>query len=98
MKITTKFSRLILYNSGNGFNHSLGSCCVEGKFSTAILQVPVEGGHEGGRLNVEYNRKKVAFENHGNSDNNFDITACYNCCEEFVEPVTRGHKLVNPCL
>ena len=51
------------------------TCCVEGKFSTAILQVPVEGGHEGGRFNVEYNRKNVAFENHGNSDNNFDITA-----------------------
>ena len=83
-----------MYNYGNSFIHNLGSCCVEGKFGTATLQVPVEGGHEGGRLNVEYNRKKVAFENHGNSDKNFYLTAYYNCCEEFMEPVTRGHKLI----
>ena len=94
MKITTKLSRVILYNSENNFIHSLGSCCVEGKFGTAILQVPVEGGHEGGCLNVVYEGKKVGFENHGNSDRNFYLTSYYNCCEEFMEPVTRGKKLI----
>ena len=52
MEIKAKFSSLILYNGGNGFTdftHSLGSSFVEGKFGAAILQVPVEGGHKGGK-------------------------------------------------
>jgi len=95
MKITTKFSRLILYNGGNGFLHSLGSACyVEGKFGTAILQVPVEGGHDGGNLNVVYEGRKKTFESHERSDAMFYLTAFYDSCEHFIEPISRGCKLV----
>jgi hypothetical protein len=95
MKITTKFSRLILYNGGNGFPHSLGSArYVEGKFGTAIVQVPVKGGHDGGNLNVVYQERKKSFESHERSDAMFYLTAFYDSCKSFIEPISRGYKLV----
>jgi hypothetical protein len=94
MEIEAKFSSLILYNGGNGFTHSLGSSFVEGKFGAAILQVPVEAGHEGGNLNVEYEGRKKLFESHQRSDVVFYLTAFYDGCEHFMEPISRGFKLV----
>ena len=97
MEIEAKFSSLILYNGGNGFTdftHSLGSSFVEGKFGAAILQVPVEGGHKGGNLNVDYEGRKKRFESHETSDAIFYLTAFYDSCENFIEPISRGYKLV----
>lgn len=94
MKITVKFARLILFYGGNSFVHNLGSCWVEGKFGTATLQVPVEGGHEGGNLNVEFEGRKKRFESHETSDAIFYLSAFYDSCEHFIEPVLRGYKLV----
>ena len=94
MNIEAKFSRLILCNGGNGFTHSLGSSFVEGKFGAAILQVPVEGGHDGGNLNVDYEGKQKLFESHERSDAVFYLTAFYNGCDNSIEPISRGYKLV----
>ena len=35
---------------------------VIGIFATVILQLPVNGGHEGGRLKVEYEEKEEFFD------------------------------------
>jgi hypothetical protein len=95
MKITAKFSRLILYKGGNGSIHSLDSACyVEGKFGTAVLQVPVEGGHEGGKLSVDYEGRRKLFESHERSDTLFYLTAFCNGCDNFIEPISRGYKLI----
>lgn len=84
-----------MFEPGNQcFINNSSSCIANNKIGTVVLQLPVEGGHEGGRLNVEYERKHMVFENHGNSDKSFYLTAFYNCCKEFMEPVTRGHKLI----
>ena len=53
----------------------------------------MEGGHEGGRLKVEYEEKEELFENHKNSHQNYFLSAYYNCCHHTMEPVTRGFKL-----
>ena len=66
---------------------------IKGTFGTAILQVPVEGGHEGGLVKVEYKGREKMFENHQNSANNFHLSAFYNNCKSLMEPVTRGWKL-----
>ena len=66
---------------------------VIGTFATVILQLPVEGGHEGGRLKVEYKEREEFFENHKNSHQNYFLSAYYNCCRHSMEPVTRGFKL-----
>ena len=66
---------------------------IKGTFGTAILQVPVEGGHEGGLVKVEYKGREKMFENHQNSANNFYLSAFYNNCKSLMEPVTRGWKL-----
>ena len=66
---------------------------VIGTFATVILQLHVEGGHEGGRLKVEYKEREEFFENHKNSHQNYFLSAYYNCCRHSMEPVTRGFKL-----
>ena len=54
----------------------------------------IEGGHEGGNLNVEYEGRKKRFESHETSDAIFYLTAFYDSCENFIEPISRGYKLV----
>ncbi|XP_057379541.1 uncharacterized protein LOC130701601 isoform X2 [Daphnia carinata] len=94
MNIAAKFKKLVLYAGHHCFLNNLGSCWVDGKFGTLLLQLPVEGGHEGGHLNIEYQGRKKKFESHTNSDRTFYLSSFYNCCEHFIEPVLQGHKLM----
>lgn len=65
----------------------------KGTFGTVILQLPVEGGHEGGGSKVEYNGRRKVIETHQRSDERFYLLSFYNCCEHSVEPVTQGSVL-----
>ena len=95
MKVTAKCTKLVLYDGGEKcFIHNLSSCWIEGKFGTATLQLPVEGGHEGGSLNVEYGGRKKKFASHKSSDAIFYLSAFFDSCEHFIEPVLQGYKLV----
>ena len=67
---------------------------VKGSFGTAILQLPLEGGHEGGRYKVEYKGINKVFESHENSDQLFYLSSFYGDCKHVMEPLTRGWKLV----
>ena len=65
-----------------------------GHFATSTLQVPVEGAHVGGRLNVEYKGKSKMFENDHQSGEHFYIsTTCNSCCHEVMEPISSGWRL-----
>lgn len=64
-----------------------------GTFLTAILQLPVEGGYEGGRVRVESKGKSKLFDNHRNSDTLFYLTEFYDNFEYIVEPITKGWQL-----
>lgn len=65
-----------------------------GHFATSTLQVPVEGAHVGGRLNVEYRGKSKMFENDHQSEEHFYIsTTCNSCCLEVMEPISSGWRL-----
>ncbi|EFX62464.1 hypothetical protein DAPPUDRAFT_270375 [Daphnia pulex] len=67
MKVTAKCTKLVLYDGKTCFIHNSSSCWIEGKFGTATLQLPVEGGHEGGSLNVHYGGRKKRLESHNSS-------------------------------
>ncbi|XP_059351628.1 uncharacterized protein LOC132088039 [Daphnia carinata] len=94
MNIVAKFKKLVLYAGRQCFINNLASCWGDGKFGTLLLQLPVEGGHEGGHLNIEYQGRKKKFESHTNSDKTFYLSSFYDCCEHFIEPVLQGHKLI----
>lgn len=66
---------------------------IIGTFGTAILQLPVEGGYEGGILKVKCKGQSKLFDNHRSSDARFYLSAFYGSFEYFVEPITRGWQL-----
>ena len=66
---------------------------LENTFATVVLQIPVKGGHQGGRCTVEYQGKNKKFENQQNSDQHFYLSAYYGSCAHMMEPVTQGWKL-----
>jgi hypothetical protein len=66
---------------------------LSGSFGTLILQLPVEGGHVGGRLKVAYREKDQVFENHKDSDRSFYVSSFYGNSQHSMEPITRGARL-----
>lgn len=64
-----------------------------GTFGTTTLQLPVEGGHEGGRLNVDYKGKSKILENDHQSGDHFYVSTICSCCNEVMEPITSGWRL-----
>ena len=70
-------------------NNSIGL----GTFGTAILQLPVEGGFEGGELKVKYKGRNETFDTTQSSPQDFYLSAYYNCCHQNVEPLKRGCKI-----
>lgn len=58
-----------------------------------ILQIPVDGGHEGGRIKVELHNKIQLLEMSESSDTLYYLTAFYSGCEAKVEEVTFGWKV-----
>ena len=55
--------------------------------------MPVECGHEGGRVTVEYEGAKKLFESHQDSDKHFFLSAYYGNSDHSMEQITRGWKL-----
>jgi hypothetical protein len=62
---------------------------VLGTFGTAILHLPVAGGHEGGNILMRYKGEQVSCDD---CDKLF-LSSFYNICEFIMNPVTRGLKL-----
>ena len=58
-----------------------------------ILQLPVEGGHEGGRFKVKYQGKEQVYENHKDSDRCFYVSSFYGNSQHSMESITRGARL-----
>ncbi len=90
----SKFGNPIILNFSQFQKSYLFLCCfLENTFATVVLQLPVKGGHKGGRLKVQYKGKEKAFENHLNSDQRFYLSAYYGSCSHAMEPVSQGWKL-----
>lgn len=53
----------------------------------------MEGGHEGGRLKIEYKDIEKLYETHQCSHQKFYTTVFFNGCGNSMESVTRGSKL-----
>ncbi|KAI9561351.1 hypothetical protein GHT06_012308 [Daphnia sinensis] len=62
-------------------------------FMKMILQVPVEGGHEEGRIKVELNEQIQLFNFCEDSDRYYHVTAFYSDCDHQLEKVTFGWRL-----
>ena len=61
-----------------------------GSFGTATLQLPVEGGHEGGCATITFRGVTKMLDSHQNSDKSFYLSAFYGNCDYSIEPITRG--------
>jgi hypothetical protein len=58
-----------------------------------ILQIPVEGGHEGGRIKVELNDQIRLFNVGDGSDLYYHLTTFYSDCDHTFEEVKFGCRL-----
>ena len=58
-----------------------------------ILQIPVEGGHEGGQIKVEFNDEIRLFSVWDGSDVYYHVTLMYSDCDHTFEEVTFGWRL-----
>ncbi|EFX66920.1 hypothetical protein DAPPUDRAFT_331563 [Daphnia pulex] len=94
MQVVAKFAKLVLYNDKNCARSYLPSREHATKIGTALLQLPVEGGHQGGTLNVIYGEQSKRIDTERSSDTRFYLYAFYDCCKHFIEPVSRGHQLI----
>ena len=63
--------------------------CVLGSI-TKTLQLPVEGGHEGGRVVVRHRSEENLFDLAESSSPCFYLTASYSNCAPELEEVTFG--------
>uniref|UniRef100_A0A0P5RVU2 Uncharacterized protein n=1 Tax=Daphnia magna TaxID=35525 RepID=A0A0P5RVU2_9CRUS len=65
-----------------------------GSFGTLMLQIPVIGGFRGGDFRLK-NRKQQSklFSTSRNSNRAFHVTAFYDDCQVFMEPITKGSRL-----
>ena len=62
-------------------------------FITITLQLPVEGGHEGGRVVVRHRSDDYLFDSAESSSSHFYLTASYSDCALEFEEVTLGWRL-----
>lgn len=59
-------------------------------FASIILQIPVVGGHTGGKIKVKLDKESQLFDCEKDSDNKFYLTAMHNGCKQEFEPITNG--------
>ena len=62
-------------------------------FATMILQVPVEGGHEGGLLTIQHHQYTKVFDLSSHSHQDFYMSVVYADSELEMTPVTRGYRI-----
>lgn len=55
--------------------------------------MPIQGGCDGGNIHVEYNGEKKVFDLHQEPREGFSTAVIFNCCNHWMEPITRGSKL-----
>ena len=58
-----------------------------------IIQIPVQGGYEGGKLNIEHENIKSSFDHSKGSDQDFFVTVLYADCHHDLEAITKGFHL-----
>ena len=69
--------------------------CKDGEvLGLVLIQIPVEGGHEGGRLRVQNDDQRKVIDNHIDSDSTLYMTVILDRCHHRMEPLTRGSSLV----
>ncbi len=63
-------------------------------FGKFILQTPVEGGHEGGILQVGNSSEEAFYDFHSESDRLFYAAALLANCEHHWQPIERGNVVL----
>ena len=66
---------------------------LSGSFGTLILQLPVEGGHVGGRLKVKYQGKEQVYDSEKDSDSSCHAYAYFHNSQHSMETLKRGVKV-----
>ncbi|EFX73657.1 hypothetical protein DAPPUDRAFT_252924 [Daphnia pulex] len=82
-------------HSHDNWSDTLKSALVEdkGPFMKMVLQIPVEGGHEGGRSKVKFGDQIRPFNVCDESDRKYHLTTFYSDCEHIYEEVKFGYRL-----
>jgi hypothetical protein len=88
MQIAANCNCLLLCESRNSDSYSLPLPWIEGKIATALLQIPVEGGHMHGMLHATYRERKKVFDNSGSSDKCCYLSTFFNGCDHGIEHVS----------
>lgn len=58
------------------------------------ITLPVEGGHQGGRIDVHRRSGKKSFHFDSQSDKRSSLLAFFSDCRQVMEPITDGYMLV----
>jgi predicted 2-oxoglutarate/Fe(II)-dependent dioxygenase YbiX len=92
--ITAQLDKLILYESGGHFQPHKDTEKAAGLFATLVVQLPVEGGHEGGNLVIRHCGRRVRVNFAASSKHTaLHFAAFYADCTHELTPVTSGTRL-----
>lgn len=92
--ITAQVDKLILYEPGGHFQPHKDTEKAAGMFATLVVQLPVEGGHEGGELVIRHCGQRVRVDFAASSKRTaLHFAAFYADCTHELTPVTSGTRL-----
>lgn len=87
--------KMLLYEEGGHFLPHRDTEKEPGMFGTYLLQLPVEGGHEGGQLCVRHRGEEVVVDTSTQSSSAaFQEVMFYADCEHELKVVTGGRRCV----
>ena len=91
--VEARLYKLLIYGPGGHVLQHRDTEKEKGMFGTMIVQLPVEGGYEGGKLIIEHSgeREEAVFER--DSDRQAYAVAFYADCEHSLEEVKRGYRV-----
>lgn len=75
------------------FSINCSSDLILGHFATIVLQVPVEGGHEGGLLTIQHHQNTQVFDHSSDSHRNFYMSVVHADSELEMTPVSKGYRI-----
>ncbi|KXZ52696.1 hypothetical protein GPECTOR_9g742 [Gonium pectorale] len=87
--------KLLLYEPGGHFRPHRDTEKEPGMFGTLVVQLPVAGGHKGGKLKVGHRGDKRVWRTAaGSQEATLQCAAFYADCEHELRPVKSGLRMV----
>lgn len=95
MDVHATLYKMLLYEEGGHFLPHRDTEKEPGMFGTFLLQIPVEGGHDGGQLCIRHRGQEVTVDTSTQSTSTaFQEVMFYADCQHELKEVTRGKRCV----